>query len=250
MNSLKTLARFESFYIETKPLENSMYFRDALNFDKNEEVHDFFQWLFPIDTISEFNKSVPLFDETIKFFLTTNSLARANFHVALESFKCFLDGHELWPSVMDHNNLRVTRVLKCLRLLHKYDELYDFYRFILCEIAINEDSFSLNTLDHWRSATFEKTIFLCVDDLKMREEVVDFLKCHLPDHWVINLQRNAVSKFLALNEPIFTNAESNQIISGVDWQNLEFFNRGRVFKLSELMRTDNPYMLDKIRHWY
>jgi hypothetical protein len=99
-----------------------------------EEVHDFIQWLFPLPEPSQFNYRAPLLtEEDIAAFRVEERL-RANLHQSFCRLLKFLglsrgeDGKvvegpnfaarapEVWAS-WNHNWLRITRILRSLRLL-------------------------------------------------------------------------------------------------------------------------------------
>ena len=106
------------------------------NFDQLEDVHDFIQWLFPLPEPSPVNPAAPTLDRaTIEEFRRRPDLQAA----LLVSFRTMLAfyGLELtseappqiqrgpnfaersanWLSPNNHNHLRITRILRALRLL-------------------------------------------------------------------------------------------------------------------------------------
>src|ERR1700722_17615388 len=112
--------------------------------DEFEAVHDFVQWLFPLPEPSNYNPDAPILsDEDIAAF-GAEPLLRANL---LESFGRFLAFLGLYQSAdgtgleganfaarspdawayMNHNWLRITRVLRSLRLLGVEDRARGLY---------------------------------------------------------------------------------------------------------------------------
>jgi hypothetical protein len=106
------------------------------DFDQLEDVHDFIQWLFPLPEPSPVNPAAPTLDRTtIEEFRRRPDLQAA----LLTSFKTMLAfyGFKLagetppqiergpnfkersanWLSPNNHNHLRITRILRALRLL-------------------------------------------------------------------------------------------------------------------------------------
>jgi hypothetical protein len=119
--------------------------------DRLEAVHDFIQWLFPLPEASRFNADAPLLTpEDLAAFQREPAL-RANLRRSFERILTFLglttaDGRvvegpnfaarvpDVWSSP-NHNWLRITRILRSLRLLGLateaealYDRLSGFYR--------------------------------------------------------------------------------------------------------------------------
>lgn len=101
-----------------------------------EYTHDYIQWLFPLTEGSAVNPYAPVLDpETIAEFRARPDLRNR----LLESFDCMLAFYGLnrsgagapevslagnfaerarnWLTAHNHNHLRITRILKCLRLL-------------------------------------------------------------------------------------------------------------------------------------
>ncbi len=100
--------------------------------EKLEAVHDYIQWLFPLDEGSAFNASAPILDQaTIASFRARPELqenVRRSFSRML-AFYGFEDSDPIvpaanfdkqarnWLNPGNHNHLRITRILKSLHLL-------------------------------------------------------------------------------------------------------------------------------------
>jgi hypothetical protein len=119
---------------------------DILTWDDDslEAVHDFIQWLFPLPEPSRFNPDAPLLTpEDIAAFRQDPAL-RANLRRSFERILTFLglqetDGEVIEgpnlakraPDIWDypnHNWLRITRILRSLRLLGLEAESQALYR--------------------------------------------------------------------------------------------------------------------------
>ena len=83
-----------------------------------EDNHDFIQLIFPLNKRSQssfhgyYLDSDQLVDE-----LKENSQIRENILKSSKWFLSFLTRNDHWTSRYDHNQLRITRVIECLRLL-------------------------------------------------------------------------------------------------------------------------------------
>jgi len=112
--------------------------------DALEEVHDFVQWLFPLPEPSRFNPDAPLLTpEDIATFRRGPAL-RANLRRSFERILTFLGLQETGGEVVEgpnfarrrsdiwdypgHNWLRITRILRSLRLLGLEAESQALYR--------------------------------------------------------------------------------------------------------------------------
>lgn len=145
-----------------------------------EHQHDFIQWLFPLDIPSRFNASSPLLTlESVEAFLRCDearmnlvrSYARLLRFLGLEwvndasgSFIQGVDNFEAhakyWLNPGNHNYLRITRVLKSLRLLQRPDLAAKLFQALE---NLNEEYGLVigEAFDHWRDAMryeFRQTI--------------------------------------------------------------------------------------------
>jgi hypothetical protein len=146
----------------------------AWDHEKLEEVHDYIQVLFPLTEASQFVSRAPVLhqDEVEQF--RGNATIRKNLH---HSFELMLDFYGLecngrpprvskashfaeraqnWLVYGDHNHLRITRILKCLRLCGPDAAARAF---LSCLLELRDEypaEISDETLGFWRDAvTFE-----------------------------------------------------------------------------------------------
>ncbi len=145
-------------------------------FDALERTHDYIQWLFPLLTHSPVNPSAPVLDsEVIEAFRSRQDLRDAlvrSLETMLRFYGFRLDGScdepdvrrseqfearaANWMTPGNHNHLRITRILACLRTLGLSRHSKAFFR-ALQEVyagetqaksrAISEESFAF-----WKSA--------------------------------------------------------------------------------------------------
>ncbi|MHB1425359.1 MAG: opioid growth factor receptor-related protein [Gemmataceae bacterium] len=134
-----------------------------------EEVHDFIQWLFPLVEPSRFNADAPLLTPKDIAAFPSEELLRANLRKSFERVLTFLglslaeDGAvvegpnfsarvgEVW-SFPNHNWLRITRILRSLRLLGLRTEAEALYRRL--EIFFHSKRFPIpsDTFRYWTEA--------------------------------------------------------------------------------------------------
>lgn len=123
------------FYLGTG---NPYYISDILykwNDDDWEKHHDFIQWLFPTTTKSKYNIDAPLLTfadaemfrkyQTIKNLLGTAVAKYEQFIFRTKSLTCF-----------NHNFLRISRVIQCLKELGFDDLAKKFYDSVLRECKV------------------------------------------------------------------------------------------------------------------
>ena len=147
---------FEHFLINNEPDFKNRFLNDIWYFsdEEIEHTHDFIQLLFPLN-----EKSESVFHG---YYLKTNSavidikssdLAKNNIVKSSKWFLSFLRRNSHWRRRHDHNYLRITRIIKSLRLLVSDDEADTFYQLIL-NILSEEDRLKINSETHefWKSA--------------------------------------------------------------------------------------------------
>ena len=103
----------------TEPNINKLYIQDIwdLSDEEIENTHDFIQWLFPTDTPSRYNLAAPVLSEQDITDIKKSKKAQTNLKYSANWFLNFLDRHSYWIDKHDHNQLRIKRIKKCLRLL-------------------------------------------------------------------------------------------------------------------------------------
>ena len=102
-----------------EPNINKLYIQDIwdLSDEEIENTHDFIQWLFPTDTPSRYNLAAPVLSEQDILNIQNSKKAKKNLKYSANWFLNFLDRHSYWIDKHDHNQLRIKRIKKCLRLL-------------------------------------------------------------------------------------------------------------------------------------
>ena len=92
-----------------------------------ETTHDYIQWLFPLDEASRSVNGAPVLTEVEIDEIRQSSLAQANLAKSARWFLGFLERNDHWITKYNHNHLRITRVIKSLRLLAS-DDAADGFR--------------------------------------------------------------------------------------------------------------------------
>ena len=128
--------------------------KDIWSFDdkKIESTHDFIQILFPLNKKSGSSfHGFYLDDESKVLELQSNLEAKNNIIKSAGWFYGFLERNKYWNRAYDHNHLRITRVIECLRLLVSDDEANKFRQDVL---ALIDDNPKINqtSLNFWNNA--------------------------------------------------------------------------------------------------
>ncbi|XP_034724285.1 opioid growth factor receptor-like [Etheostoma cragini] len=153
-------------------------------YDKLESVHSYIQWLFPLQEPGMNYEASTLTKEEIKEFCQ-NSIAKANL---LTSYKLMLDFYGIrlrdkntgeverasnWRDRFDnlnshtHNNLRITRILKCLATLGYPHYQAPLVRFFLQETLIHKE------LPNVKDSVLNYFVFAVLDK-KQRRSLIKF----------------------------------------------------------------------------
>ena len=82
-----------------------------------ETTHDYIQWLFPLDEPSRSVMGAPVLNELDIEDIRHSELAQQNLVKSASWFLGFLGRNDHWITRYNHNHLRITRVIKSLRLL-------------------------------------------------------------------------------------------------------------------------------------
>lgn len=107
-----------------------------------ETNHDYIQWLFPLDEPSRSVNGVPILTDLDIDEIRQSSLAQANLAKSARWFLGFLERNDHWITKYNHNHLRITRVIKSLRLLAS-DKAADEFRDKVLALAVD----NLNLID-------------------------------------------------------------------------------------------------------
>ena len=134
-----------AFFRGERPDSEGRYLRDLQQWrdERLEAVHDFIQWMFPLTEPSPVNPHAPVLDaDTIAAFRAEDELRqtlRASWLRLLDFYGLqereqrverspdFTAKSRNWLHPGNHNHLRMTRILRCLRLLGLEQEARVFF---------------------------------------------------------------------------------------------------------------------------
>ena len=116
-----------------------------------EKNHDFIQLIFPLNKRSQnVLHGYYLDNEELINDLKENKQICENIMKSSSWFLSFLKRNHHWKSRYDHNQLRITRVIECLRLLVGDDEADNFYQSV---VGLSLDcNINKTTLEFWKNA--------------------------------------------------------------------------------------------------
>ena len=157
----------------------------TMTFDELEHTHDFIQWLFPLPEPSRINPEAPLLTPEVIVNARQSSTIQANLERSfdtLSAFWGFSHNHQneivrtgqfetqsqKWCCLSNHNQLRITRMLRCLTLLGQNSLANKACEFLLSEV--NKAGLSLTQVPSrpfWMDAiAAEENIELTLEDFE------------------------------------------------------------------------------------
>ena len=147
---------FENFLTNIEPDYKNRFLNDIWNFTDEdiEHTHDFIQLLFPLNEQSEsVFHGYYLNTKRSIINIKSNDLAKSNIVTSSKWFLSFLERNTHWRRRHDHNYLRITRIIKSLRLLVSDEEANKFYKsFIELIDESLRSKINLTTLSYWENA--------------------------------------------------------------------------------------------------
>jgi len=138
----------------TSPDHRGRYLRDIWDFDDKtiEHTHDFIQWMFPLTEKSLSVPGVPTLSATDIEAIRTSEVARDNLERSAQWYLGFLQRNDHWIKPYDHNHLRITRVIKSVRLL-VHNTLADEIKYkVILLLSGSTNSVSGKSREFWANA--------------------------------------------------------------------------------------------------
>jgi hypothetical protein len=127
---------------------------DVLGFSDNqlEEVHDYIQWLFPLQTRSGAQPGAPVLTQAEIDGIRADPRATDTLVRATERMLGFYRNTAWWLTGYDHNHLRITRILHSLRLLVGPEAARSFHKAILAMHEAAGAPVNARSLHYWAEA--------------------------------------------------------------------------------------------------
>ena len=117
-----------------------------------EHRHDFIQWLFPLTQPSAAVPGSPVLTSAMVADLTRSPAAQAHLAAAAARMLSFYERSDQWLRPADHNHLRITRIIRSLRLLAGDAAADGFRRRILERVAAAGAPVGAAALRFWAEA--------------------------------------------------------------------------------------------------
>ena len=124
----------------------------AFSDERAEQTHDYVQWLFPLDEPSESVQGAPVLSDLDIDEIKKSPAAQANLIKESVWFFQFLNRNQRWIAKYDHNQLRITRAIRSLRLLVGDIEADNFRQSIFDYLGEDVDLIGEKAKSYWKSA--------------------------------------------------------------------------------------------------
>jgi len=145
---------FYKFLKGLEPNAKGHLIKDIWDFSDKEinANHDFIQTLFPLDEPSNWSLNKLYLEdskeiEKIRF----DPIAVGNILKSKDWFLAYLKRNDSWQCLHNHNQLRITRIIKSLLLLVSRDEAEAFYKRVH-ELITPQAKIPARTFSYWESA--------------------------------------------------------------------------------------------------
>ena len=117
-----------------------------------EDTHDFIQIVFPLNEPSKHSINRHFLDDKLVIDqIRCDEIIKNNLVKSSKWFLSFLSRNHQWRIGHDHNHLRITRIIRCLRLLVSDNEADDFHLSIL-RLVEGNNLVNKETLEFWEKS--------------------------------------------------------------------------------------------------
>ena len=143
-----------AFYRHQAPDHRGRWLQEIWRMPPNwlEQHHDYIQWLFPLPEASSAVPGAPVLSADDVLQIRSSDIAVTNLLAAAARMRNFYARTRHWLVPADHNHLRITRIIKSLRLLAGDAEADAFKTMILDTVGFSGANISARSMGFWASA--------------------------------------------------------------------------------------------------
>lgn len=145
---------FERFLTHQESDYKGRYLKDIWGFsdEEIERHHNFIQLIFPLDEPSQaVFHGLYLNNPKLIESLRSNPEVSKNILKSADWYFGFLSRNDHWITRINHNHLRITRTIKCLRLLVS-NKAADSFLEAICSLIPDIEIINNSSLNHWHKA--------------------------------------------------------------------------------------------------
>lgn len=148
------IVNFKNFLLNKSKDHNGRKLMDIVKFSDSEieSTHDFIQLIFPLDEPSNLSSNIYFIDSKLHLKnLQKNDLVKNKLIELSNWFINFLKRQNHWMVNYNHNHLRITRMIKSIRLIVGDKEANDIYNKII-NIKDIKKKVGKKSLEYWKNA--------------------------------------------------------------------------------------------------
>ena len=124
----------------------------AFSDNEIEQTHNFIQWLFPLAEPSLSVPGSPTLSDSHITALRRSKVAQSSILQSSEWYRGFLNRNSHWKTKYDHNHLRITRVIKSIRLIVGDAEANKFHSDVLSLLGDDLPLIDAKARSFWETA--------------------------------------------------------------------------------------------------
>ncbi|MFN3930250.1 MAG: opioid growth factor receptor-related protein [Brevundimonas sp.] len=124
----------------------------AMNNVALEQTHDYIQWLFPLPEPSRAVPDAPVLTDDEVEAIRVSGMAQIALAAATDRMQAFYRMTHDWLMPNDHNHLRITRIIRSLRLLVGDAQADAFKADILSRVETTRAPVSARSRGYWATA--------------------------------------------------------------------------------------------------
>ena len=117
-----------------------------------ENIHDFIQWIFPLREASRAVFNAPVLSDEDVSEISKSETSKSNIIRASKWYLGFLGRNKHWVTKYDHNHLRITRVIKSIRLLVGNQEAENFRESVFEMLGEEKSKIDPKAVTFWLDA--------------------------------------------------------------------------------------------------
>lgn len=117
-----------------------------------ESIHDYIQWLFPLPTRSGAQPDAPVLSAREIESISADQRAVSTLREASARMVRFYQETDEWLAPYDHNHLRITRIIQCLRILVSPDAAHEFHETIFALQRAAGGPVNSRSIQYWQRA--------------------------------------------------------------------------------------------------
>jgi hypothetical protein len=117
-----------------------------------ERIHDYIQWLFPLTTRSGAQPDAPVLTPSDLAAIPADAIAVANLRRAADRMLAFYRANDHWLGRSDHNHLRISRIIACLRQLVGGEVARAFYDSVMARVQEGGKRVDPHNIAYWQRA--------------------------------------------------------------------------------------------------